>query len=177
VLGLLGLLVITSVLLLWRLSVSPIQLNKLTPSIQRVVSGLPGNFAIRIEGIELIWDKQENALQLRATQVALTANSGVRIVEAPAVNISISISALMNRVIALSGIKSEGVSSHPVRNEDGSLQMGKKVSDNTTETSKPGKTRGFHDLTEVLANTIAVLESPPDPQHPLSYLKTIAPTG
>ena len=53
VLGLLGLLVITSVLLLWRLSVSPIQLNKLTPSIQRVVSDLPGNFAIQIEGWDL----------------------------------------------------------------------------------------------------------------------------
>ncbi len=63
-LGLLGLLLITSVLLLWRLSVSPIQLNKLTPSIQWVVSGLPGDFAIRIEGIELNWDKQENALRL-----------------------------------------------------------------------------------------------------------------
>ncbi len=176
-LGLLGLLVITSVLLLWRLSVSPIQLNKLTPSIQRVVSSLPGNFAIRIEGIELIWDKQENVLRLRATQVALIANTGVRIVEAPAVNISISISALMNRVIALSAIEIEGVSIHLVRNKDGSLQLGKKISDDATKTSKPEKTGGFHDLTEVLANTFAVLESPPDPQHPLSYLKTIALTG
>ena len=172
-LGLLGLLVITSVLLLWRLSASPIQLNKLTPSIQRVVSGLPGNFAIRIEGIELIWDKQENTLQMRATQVGLIANNGVRIVEAPVVNISISISALMSRVIALSAIEIKGVSIHLVRNKDGSLQLGKKVSDDATETSKPGKTRGFHDLTEVLANTFALLESPPDPQHPLSYLKTI----
>ena len=173
VLGLLGLLLITSVLLLWRLSVSPIQLNKLTPSIQRVVSSLPGDFAIRIQGIELTWDKQENALRLRATQVALIADSGVRIVEAPAVNISVSISALMNRVIALSAIEIEGVSMHLVRNKDGSLQLGKKVSDDATKTSKPEKSREFHDLTEVLANTFAVLESPPDPQHPLSYLKSI----
>jgi len=173
VLGLFGLLLITSVLLLWRLSVSPFQLNKLTPSIQRVVSGLPGDFAIRIQGIELTWDKQENALRLRATQVALIANSGVRIVEAPAVNISISISALMNRVVALSAIEIEGVSIHLVRNKDGSLQLGKKANDDATGTSKPGKAGGFHDLTEVLANTFAVLESSPDPQHPLSYLKSI----
>ena len=109
VLGLLGLLLITSVLLLWRLSVSPIQLNILTPFIQRVVSSLPGNYAIRIEGIELTWDKRENAQRLRATQVVLIADSGVRIFEAPAVNISISIFALMNRVIALSAIEIEGV--------------------------------------------------------------------
>jgi len=173
VLGLFGLLLITSVLLLWRLSVSPIQLNILTPSIQRVVSSLPGNYAIRIEGIELTWDKQENALRLRATQIALIADSGVRIVEAPAVNISISISALMNRVIAMSAIEIEGVSIHLVRNKDGSLQLGKKVSDDATKTSKPEKSREFHDLTEILANTFAVLESPPDPQHPLSYLKSI----
>ena len=177
VLGLLGLLVITSVLLLWRLSVSPIQLNKLTPSIQRVVSDLPGNFAIQIEGIELVWDKQDNALRLRTTHVALITNHGVKIVEAPAVNISISISALMSRVIALSALEIKGVRIHLVRNKDGSLQLGKKVSDDATEISKPGKTSGFHDLTEVLANTFALLESPPDPQHPLSYLKTIHLTG
>ena len=48
-----------------------------------------------------------------------------------------------------------------------------KISDDAKETSKPEKASGFHDLTEVLVNTFAVLESPPDPHHPLSYLKSI----
>ena len=104
VLGLLSLLLIISALLLWRLSSGPIQLNKLTPTIQRVVSNLPGNFAVRIKGIELVWDRQADTLQMRATQVDLLTNKNVNIVTAPVVNISLSVAALIKRIIALSAI-------------------------------------------------------------------------
>ena len=55
VLSLIGLLVISSAVLLWQLSIGPIQLSMLTPSIQRVVSGLPGDYAIQMKGIESSW--------------------------------------------------------------------------------------------------------------------------
>ncbi len=176
VLGLTGLLVISSALLLWRLATGPISLNKLTPSIQHAVSSLPGDYAIQMEGIELVWDRQVTVLQLRATQVALVDHRGASIVAAPVVNISISIAALMNRVIALSAIELQGVRIHLVRNKDGSLRLGTKTA-KATGAEKPDKTRDFstefHDLTEVLAHTFAALESSPDPQYPLSYLNAI----
>ena len=54
VLSLIGLLVVSFALLLWQLSIGPIQLSKLTPDIQRLVSSLPGGYAIQMEGIELV---------------------------------------------------------------------------------------------------------------------------
>ena len=174
-LGLLGLLLIISALLLWRLSSGPIQLNKLTPTIQRVVSNLPGNFAVRIKGIELVWDRQADTLQMRATQVDLLTNENVNIVTAPVVNISLSVAALIKRVIALSAIEINGVDIHLVRNQDGSLQLGKKVS--KPSSAQADKSRDFQDMTELLTNTLTVLESPADPQFPLSYLKTVKLQG
>ncbi|MEH6583512.1 MAG: AsmA-like C-terminal domain-containing protein [Halioglobus sp.] len=179
--GLAGLLVISSALLLWRLSSGPIQLDILTPSIQQAVSSLPGDYAIQMKGIELAWDRQVNVLQLRATRVALVDHRRIPILTIPTVNISISIAALMSRVIALSAIELKGVSIHLVRNKDGSLRLGTKKNKGTTSSEKPDKPEDasteFHDLTEVLAHTFAALESPPDSQYPLSYLNTIDLTG
>ncbi len=177
VLGLIGLIVILSALLLWRLSSSPIQLNRLTPSIQKVVSNLPGGFQITLEGIELFWNRQDKDLQLRATNVVLAGRSSVPIVAAPAINISISISALMSRVIALSAIELRGVGIHLVRKKDGSLRLGNQAIKTETPAPKPRENsdppKEFHDLTEIIAHLFAVLESSPDPQQPLSYLKSI----
>ncbi|MEH6588922.1 MAG: DUF3971 domain-containing protein [Halioglobus sp.] len=179
--GLAGLLVVSSALLLWRLSAGPMQLDKLTPSIQQAVSSLPGGYAIRMKGIELVWDKQGKVLQLRATRVALLDHRRASILTAPTVNISISIAALMSRVIALSAIELKDVSIHLVRNEDGSMQLGAKTAKKTSGSEKPNEAEDssteFHDLTEVLAHTFAALESPPDSQYPLSYLNTIDLSG
>jgi len=168
-----GLIVISSAVLLWRLSSDPIQLDRLIPPIQKVVANLPGGFGIQLEGIELFWDRQEKNVQVRATNVVLIDQNGVRIVAAPGVNISISATALMSRVVALSAIELKGVSIHLVRNEDGSLQLGTKTTKVKPGAPKPDEAGSFHDLTEVIAHAFAVLESSPDPQHPLSYLKAI----
>jgi hypothetical protein len=177
VLGLIGLLVISSALLFWRLSTGPIQLDMLTPSIQRAVASLPGGFEIQLGGIELFWDRQEKEVQFRATNVALADHNGVSIAAAPAVNISISIAALMRRVVALSAIELSGVSVHLIRDEDGSLQFGKKTAQTHFALVKPGETSGFRDLTQLTTHVFTVLESEPDPQYPLSYLKTIRLDG
>ena len=177
VLGLIGALVISSALLLWRLSTGPIQLDMLTPSIQKTVAGLPGSFDVQLEGIELFWDRQEKEVQLRATNVTLADDNGVSIAAAPAVNISISVAALMSRVVALSAIELRGVSVHLIRNEDGSLQLGKKTAQSHSALVKPGETSGFRELTELTTHVFTVLESEPDPQYPLSYLKAIKLEG
>ena len=179
--GLFGLLIVLSLLFLWRLSSSPIPLNRLSPSIQKAVSNLPGEFQIGFEGIEIFWDRQDNEIQLRATNVALAGNSGIQIVFAPAINISLSATAMMSRVIAVSAFELRDVDIHLIRNEDGSLRLGKKTAKTSTSAPKPGKSddsaEEFQDLTEIIAHAFSVLESPPDPQQPLSYLKSISIEG
>ena len=168
-----GLIVISAAVLLWRLSSAPIQLDRLTPSIQKTLASLPGGFGIQLEGIELFWDRQKKNVRMRASNVALIDQSGGKIVTAPAVNISISTTALMSRVVALSAVELKGVSIHLVRNEDGSLQLGTKASKAKPETPRPDEAQEFHDLTEVIAHAFTMLESSPDPRYPLSYLKTV----
>jgi hypothetical protein len=177
VLGLIGVLVISSALLYWRLSYGPIQLDMLTPSIQKAVAGLPGGFEVQLDGIELFWDRQDNEFQFRATNVALADHNGVSIATAPAVSISISVAALMSRVVALSTIELSGVSVHLIRNEDGSLQLGKKVTHASSTEVKPDETGDFRDLTEFTTHIFTMLELQPDLQYPLSYLKTIKLEG
>ena len=175
--GLISIIVILTVLLLWRLSSSPLQLNTLTPSIQKIVSNLPGDFHIGFESIELFWNRKDKDIQLRATSVALSDHSGVPIVTTPAVDISISVPALMHRVIALSAIEVRDVNIHVLRNADGSLRLGEKVTKPGGETAKPQQksdsSDGFHDLTEIVTHLFSALESSPDPQQPLSYLDSI----
>ena len=77
-LGLVGITIIFSGLLLWRLSSSPLQLNKLKPSIQDAVSSLPGGYQVEFEGIELFLNRQDKKIQLRATNVALADHGGAR---------------------------------------------------------------------------------------------------
>lgn len=175
VLGLISLLLIASVMLLWRLKSGPIELTPLTPTIQSVVSGLPGNFEVRIKGIELAWDRQLGDLQLYATGVTLRTNEDFNIFTAPAVKISLSVAALTKRIIALSAIEVRNVEVHLVFNQDGSLNLGKKVRNDTSTRAESAE--GFQDLTELFMHMIKVLESPADPEYPLSYLKTIRLKG
>ena len=177
VLGLIGVLVISLALLFWRLSTGPIQLDMLTPSIQKAVAGLPGSYDVQLEGIELFWDRQEKEVQLRATNVSLADHNGVSIAAAPAVNISISVAALMSRVVALSAIELRGVSVHLIRNEDGSLRFGKNTVQSHSALVKSAETGDFHDLSEGISHAFTMLESRPDPQYPLSYLKAIKLVG
>jgi len=155
--GLISIIVILTVLLLWRLSSSPLQLNTLTPSIQKILSDLPGGFQIELEGIELFWNRQDKDIQLRATSVALSDHGGVPIVTTPAVDISISVPALIHRVIALSAIEVRDVDMHVLRNADGSLKLGEKVAKPSGESTKPQQkgdsSDGFHDLTEIRVST------------------------
>jgi len=136
---------------------------------------LPGDFSARIKGIELVWDRELGALQLHATQVSVFKSENVNIVTAPIVNISLSIAALTERVIALSAVEIKRVEIHLVREKDGSLQVGSKASQPTTPRS--GSSEDFQDLTELVTNLVAMLESRPNSELPLSYLKNVSLQG
>jgi hypothetical protein len=51
----LAILFIAFLLLLWRLSSSPIELNQLAPRIEQAASDLPEGLSVRLKGIGLFW--------------------------------------------------------------------------------------------------------------------------
>jgi hypothetical protein len=162
-------------LLFWRLSSGPIQLNNLTAVIQNVVSRLPGNVTARISGIELVWNKKRGDLELHATRVALTTSDGASIFTAPVVNITLSVAALTRRVIALSAVELQDVEIHFLRNKDGTLRLARKPAQPSN--GQVEASQDLRDPKELISNLVKVLESPADPEFPLSYLKSIKLQG
>ena len=171
--GLLVIFFISLLLLLWRLSSSPIQLNQFVPKIEQAASNMPGGISVRLKSIGLYWNRSEKQIDLRASDVELVETSGTSLVKAPEVDISLSVFAMLHGVVALSSIELQGVDVQLVRNEDGSFQIFKKTSDRPAVDSdnKP------RDFTETIQHMAKVLASEAKPDAPLSYLKKVKIKG
>ncbi len=124
--ALLIVLTVSLLLLLWRLSSSPIQLNQFVPRIEQAAADLPGGLSVRLKGIGLFWNRTEREIDLRALDVELVESTGSSLVSAPEVNISLSVFALLHGVVALSSIELNDIDVQLVRREDGTFQIFKK---------------------------------------------------
>ena len=171
--GLVVFIVISLLLLLWRLSSGPIQLNQFVPGIEQAASDLPGGFSIKLESLGLFWDRNEKQIDLRALNVDLVESSGTTLVNTPEVNVSLSVFALMRGVVALSSVELQDVDIKIVRREDGTFQIFKKADPGPVDDSddKPAE------FTETALHIFKVLASEPDHQTPLSYLKRLYVKG
>ena len=175
--GLAGILILALGVLLWRLTSSPIELEFISSEVQKMASDLPGGFKLKQKGIELFWNRDTSMIDLRAVDVTLFEPSGSPIVSSPEVDISLSVRALMSRVIALSSFELKDVRMQMLRKEDGSLRLSRKQ-----ESAEPGASSQPtedepRDFTKLVSHYMAALESEPDPQYPLSYLKKIKIEG
>ncbi len=171
--GLLAVLFIALLLLLWRLSSSPIQLNQFVPRIEQVASDLPGGLSVRLKGLGLFWNRPERQIDLRALSIDLVESSGASLASVPEVNVSISVFALMRGVFALSSIELKGVDVQLVRREDGSFQIFKK----TDSGPVPGSNDKPRDFTDTVQNLFKVLATDEDTNHPITFLKRLKVQG
>ena len=166
-------LLVCLLLLIWRLSSGPIQLNQFVPGIEQAASNLPGGLSVRLQGIGLFWDQDEREIDLRALNVELIESSGSSLVSAPEVNISISFFALMRGVVALSSAELEDVQVKLVRREDGTFQVFKKA-DNQ---SAPAGAESPADFSKTVQHVFKILAQEGNTQTPLSYLKELKVSG
>lgn len=160
-------------LLLWRLSSSPIQLNQFVPKIEQAASNLPGGLSVRLSGIGLFLNRVDRHIDLRALNVELVESSGTSLVSAPEVNISLSIFALVRGVVALSSVELNDVDVELVRREDGTFQIFKKKK-TAPVVGGDDKPRDFMETTQHL---FKVLASEANTENPLSYLKNLKIKG
>ncbi|MDX2428028.1 MAG: AsmA-like C-terminal domain-containing protein, partial [Xanthomonadales bacterium] len=171
--GLSVVVVISLLLLLWRLSSSPIQLNQFVPRIEQAASDLPGGLSVKLESIGMFWNRSEKQIDLKALDVKLLESSGSSLVSAPAVDISLSVFALMRGVVALSSIELNDVDVQLVRREDGSFQIFRKT-DELPVVTADNKPRDFSENVRHMFKVMAMEE---DSATPLSYLKRIKLKG
>ncbi len=165
--------VISLLLLLWRLSSGPIQLNQFVPRIEQAASDLPGGLSVKLESIGLFWNRSEKQIDLRALDVELLEFSGTRLVSVPAVDISLSVFALMRGVVALSSIELNDVDVKLIRREDGSFQIFRKTGE-VPVVAADNKPRDFSENVRHMFKVIAMEE---DSETPLSYLKRVKLKG
>jgi len=174
---LLIILIVSFVLLLWRLSSSPIQLNQFVPKIEQITSNLPGGLSVKLQGIELFWNRDQRELDLRAVGIELLEASGATIVSTPEVDVSLSVYALIRGVIALSSIELKDVDVRVVRTEDGSFQIFGKGASKPQEPPPASTEEPHRDFMENALHIVDVLELDADPDYPLSYLDRIRISG
>jgi hypothetical protein len=164
---------VSLLLLLWRLSSSPIQLNQFVPRIEQAASNLPGGLSVRLKGIGLFWNRSEWHIDLRALDVELVESAGSSLVSVPEVNVSLSVFALLHGVFALSSIELNDIDVQLVRREDGAYQIFKNA---PVEPGAVSETRP-RDYSETFWHLFKTLASDADPQKPLSYLKNLKIKG
>lgn len=171
--GIFIVLFVSLLLLLWRLSSSPIELNQFVPRIEQAASDLPGGLSVRLKGIGLFWNRTEREIDLRALDVELVESTGSSLVSVPEVNISLSVFALLHGVVALSSIELNDIDVQLVRREDGTYQIFKNTRDvaGAVSEAKP------RDYSESFWHLFKTLASEADPQNPLSYLKNLKIKG
>ncbi len=125
-------------LLLWRLSIGPISLAFLTPSIEQALSsaGVPimgEGFTVQLESTELTLRTEERALKIRATGVkAYAKESPQPLAIFPDIAVQFSLRALLNGTIAVKTIELNGPKLRYLRDETGKFQW------SAGENSAPG---------------------------------------
>ena len=86
-------------LLAWRLARGPIDMPLLTSYLARALSS-EGGPTVRVRATELIWDRHEDELRLRARDVEVSSPTGAPVGLVPSLTLGLSLRALLRGVIA-----------------------------------------------------------------------------
>ena len=110
-------------LLAWRLARGPIDMPLLTSYVARALSS-EGGPTVRVRSTELIWDRHEDELRLRARDVAMSSPTGAPVGLVPSLTLGLSLRALLRGVIAPAEVVAQGVRLRLVLRPDGTVDLG-----------------------------------------------------
>ncbi|MDP7241797.1 MAG: AsmA-like C-terminal region-containing protein [Rhodospirillales bacterium] len=157
ILGALGAgLAILLLLLVWRLSAGPVSLAFLSPYVERALQASQQSVRIKLDDTILIWAGWDRTFDIRVVNVRAIDPGGAVIAGVPELAFSISGRALLRGVVAPSNVELFGPSLRLVRHRDGRLRFGFE--------------QGTEVLEALLRGGLAAFMTPPDRDHPSSYL-------
>ncbi|MEO3433772.1 AsmA-like C-terminal region-containing protein [Inquilinus sp. CAU 1745] len=154
--------VILAVILAWRLSQGPVEVDFLTPYLEDFLDD--GAVEVTVGGTSLRWDGVESPVRLVASDVTLYGDDGQPIARVPEISVAVSAHSLLRRQVVLRSLTVVEPTLRAERAEDGSFRLGL---DDLDDASGSG-------AREVVADVIAALRGDPGYEdHPLAGLRRV----
>lgn len=111
-------------LLAWRLSVGPIALDFLNPTIEAALADPDGVYRMTLEGTVLAWGDGDRMIEIRALGVKAYAGSDQPVASVPEMALTLNGRALLAGRLAPGSVMLRGAKLHLVRNADGGFLVG-----------------------------------------------------
>jgi hypothetical protein len=147
----------------WRLAQGPVPLDFLTPHFVRALNGQGSPFRVTIDGTNLAWAGWDRTLDIRVVGVRAVAEGGQVVAHVPDMSVSISAAGLVEGIIAPTNLDIIGATMRLGREETGPFTMALGDLGNQKEVANP----------EVMKRLLLAVQSAPDPDRPITYLKRI----
>jgi hypothetical protein len=163
-------------ILLWRLASGPLPLGFLTPSLEALLAVAFPDHKVEILDTVLAWDRQDHRLDIRARRVTVVTSNGVTVAAFPALNVSLSLPALLHGTVALTAVDIADATVKLVRRADGSLHLqppqlpGPRQTAPTAAESPPQST---DEPSHLVQHVLGAMLSEPSPSSQLSYLRKV----
>ncbi|MBU2089151.1 MAG: AsmA-like C-terminal domain-containing protein [Alphaproteobacteria bacterium] len=146
----------------WRLTTGPIQIDFLRPYTEAALEEAFGGVQITLERTEIVWEKEDRTLALRASGVrASETGGGMSGVQVPTMLVRLSIKALTRGLVAPVEIVIIEPAITAIRSPDGEISFGGR-------STEDAQSRG-----EALQAVIDELGAPPDRTRTTGYLERI----
>ena len=167
--GFLALALIVGGVFVWRVAQGPVQLDFLTPRIEAALSEGAGRFDVQVGTTVLAWEGWPETFALRVRD--LTARrDGQTVASLPAVDLRLSLSALVRGTVAPTAVTGRGADLTIVRDADGLRFAGDR---RTVQPPPPAERARGEGASAVVPALLDDLMAAPGPDRPLSYLDSL----
>ena len=167
--ALVALTVIVGGVLVWRVAQGPVQLDFLTPRIEAALSDGAGAFDVEVGTTVLAWEGWPETFALRVRDLR-ASRDGQTVASLPAVDIRLSLSALVRGTVAPTAVTGRGADLTIVRDRDGLRFAGDRQAAAPPPPSERSEPQGASAVVPALLND---LMAAPGPDQPLSYLNRL----
>ncbi|RMD64041.1 MAG: hypothetical protein D6826_03455, partial [Alphaproteobacteria bacterium] len=160
---------------LWRLSSGPVQLEFLTPRIERALSDPRGGYTVRVGATELTWGGWARTVDLHARNLTVFSAEEEVVAVLPDVVVRLSLRALAQGTLAPTAVEVIGARIRLVRESDGTFVFGPWAeAQSGTDT---GGDAVQADVSAILPSILDQLMSHPKASEPLSFLTSVRILG
>jgi len=173
VLELLGALVALTLIVggvfVWRIAQGPVQLDFLTPRIEAALSDGAGDFDVRVGTTVLAWEGWPETFALRVRDLR-ASRDGQTVATLPAVDLRLSLSALVRGTVAPTAVTGRGANLTIVRDGQGLRFAGDQ---SAAMPPPPAEREAGQGASAVVPALLDDLMAAPGPDRPLSYLNSL----
>jgi len=158
------------------LHTGPVSLDFMTPHLEAMLNDEDGRFIVDIDRTVVVWAGWRDAIDIRATQVSVTAPDGVALARVPELSLGLSLRALVRGRLAPTSLDAIRPRIRVIRSETGEFAFG------LTDTEPPGPEAGSQDVAAPAQDSRTVvrfliaelLADEQDRSGPFGYLRRVS---